>query len=166
MGHRANGIPMVGVLCIVNPIGKKDWKREDDMANEVDVTKVATIDAKHLDDEFQKFPGMFAFWAVGEAEAKTKALFAKTTMEQAYASIASQQRASADFYKKKVTEAQIQEMVEGNPDYVKAREAFNKATGEALRTSAVVSALEKKGDMLRQLGFTRSAELAHLKDSA
>lgn len=156
---------MVILLCTAHPIGKKDWKREDDMAND-DVTKVATIDQKDLSGEFQKFPGVFAYWAVGEAESKTRALFAKTAMEQSYASIASQQRASADFYKKKVTEAQIQEMVEGNPEYMKAREAFNKATGEALRVSAVVSALEKKGDMLRQLGFTRSAELAHLKDSA
>lgn len=140
------------------------------MANEVDVTKVATIDQKDLNAEFQKFPGVFAFWAVAEAEAKTRALFAKTVMEQTYATQATQIRGSVAIFKKSFpkpfTEAQIEEMVTQEAEYVKVREAFNKATGEALRTSAVVSALEKKGDMLRQLGFTRSAELAHLKDSA
>jgi len=139
------------------------------MANELDVTKVATIDQKDLNGEFQKFPGVFAFWAVAEADAKTKALFAKTVMEQTYAAQATQIRGNVAIFKKnfpKFTEAQIEEMVTQEPEYVKAREAFNKATGEALRTSAVVSALEKKGEMLRQLGFTRSAELAHLKDSA
>ena len=130
------------------------------------VQKITEIAKGQLNEEFYKFPGTFAFWAAAEAEAKSAALNAKAQMEQTYAVLATQQRSSADFYKKKVTEAQIEEMVESSAEYTKVRDAYNKATGDALRVSAVVASLEKKGDILKQLGYTYSAELARLSDSS
>lgn len=137
---------------------------DKELKDVTDVQKITEIRYEQLNEEFRRFPGIFAYWAQLEAEARGKVLVAKSLMEQTYATVATQQRSSADFYKKKVTEAQIEEMVEVNPDYIKVREAFNKATGDSLRISAVVSALEKKGDMLKQLGYVRSAELAHLDE--
>ncbi len=129
------------------------------------VQKITEIRHEALDEEFRRFPGVFAFWATQEAESRGKVLVTKAQMEQTYAKLATEHRGKADYHKIKVTEGQIEEKVTQEPDYMQAKMIFNKAQGDALRISAVVSALEKKGDMLKQLGFTRSQELARLSDS-
>ena len=137
---------------------------DKELKDVTDVQKITEIRYEQLNEEFRRFPGIFAYWAQLEAEARGKVLVAKALMEQTNARLATEHRGRADFHKIKITEAQVEEKVTQEADYVKVKEAFNKATGDSLRISAVVSALEKKGDMLKQLGYVRSAELAHLDE--
>lgn len=111
-----------------------------------------------LDNAFRQQAALFAYYAGKAYAAQAHADGKKQVVSLRRAQIAKQIRDRLADEGKKGTEAAIEQEIEVNPDYARARREHNEAQGVADYAKVCLEGLKQRRDMLIQLGANAREE--------
>lgn len=126
----------------------------------VDGAELCKIDPERLDEEFIEFPSVFVFWNSIYSLYQKKLAMLEFKLSKIEAKLDSNYRSSLDEKERKMLkEREVKDYVLNNEVYQTVMEEYLEVEGICKSLRALLEGLEKKGQMLIQIGSKRKLEM-------